>query len=226
MLAGGDQRQNNAAQASGGAVMTKALEYAKRCVVKVGNGGRGFVVNAGDDRYIITAAHCVPPEGIPTPHLSNSVPDLTFPNIIGALGGRQTIWGELCVYSLADDIAAFRAPDGQALYDECGRYEKFTDTATLIGRAPKARTPQDIGTPAYMLSLNGRWQRCAVHNSGRFLFLPERDSARVKGGMSGSPILDENGAAIGLFSTSDGGPGLSACLPPWLLRKLQKAPRR
>jgi len=40
--------------------------------------------------------------------------------------------------------------------------------------------------------------------------------------MSGSPIIDANGAAIGLISTGDGdmNPSLTDCLPPWLLRKL------
>jgi hypothetical protein len=42
--------------------------------------------------------------------------------------------------------------------------------------------------------------------------------------MSGSPILNGDGAAIGLISTgstdSNINPSLSDCLPPWLLRKL------
>jgi hypothetical protein len=41
-------------------IQAKAFEVAKRAVVRVGD-GRGFVVSAGDDdRYIITAAHCLP----------------------------------------------------------------------------------------------------------------------------------------------------------------------
>jgi hypothetical protein len=37
--------------------------------------------------------------------------------------------------------------------------------------------------------------------------------------MSGSPIIDIIGAAIGLVSTG-GTPSLMDCLPPWLLREL------
>jgi hypothetical protein len=50
--------------------------------------------------------------------------------------------------------------------------------------------------------------------------------------MSGSPIIDANGAAIGLISMGDGGddygksvnPSLMDSLPPWLLRKLDTTP--
>jgi hypothetical protein len=46
----------------------------------------------------------------------------------------------------------------------------------------------------------------------------------IKSGMSGSPFLDDDGAAIGLVSTGSGdgfnmNPSLADCLPPWLLRK-------
>jgi len=45
--------------------------------------------------------------------------------------------------------------------------------------------------------------------------------------LSGSPIVDANGWAIGLISTSGDNqhvsPSLMDCLPPWLLRKLDMA---
>ena len=53
----------------------QAFDNAKRAVVQVGD-GRGFVVGAGEyDRYVITAAHCLPRQ--PKPHLANGVPELT-----------------------------------------------------------------------------------------------------------------------------------------------------
>jgi hypothetical protein len=73
-----------------------------------------------------------------------------------------------------------------------------------------------------VLSLDGEWQSCTVHNGGRFLRITNHGKNSIKGGMSGSPIIDATGAAIGLISTGDGdmNPSLMDCLPPWLLRKL------
>ena len=52
-------------------------------VVQVG-AGRGFIVEAEhQERYIITAAHCLPRSRYPFPHLANTSPELTLPRIIG-----------------------------------------------------------------------------------------------------------------------------------------------
>jgi hypothetical protein len=210
----------------------KKFEIAKRAVVRFDAGGRGFIVSAdGDrDRYVITAAHCLPRDRIPTPNLANSVPELTFPDIIGKLASRRTtIWAQLCAFSLTDDFAVFSEPDGQELYEQCEEYKKFTKVAVTIGKPPDAvefyKWKATPGTAAWVLSLDREWQHCTVHNNGRFLSI-QLDGG-VKGGMSGSPIIDANGAAIGLISTSGGdlslNPSLMDCLPPWLLRKLDVA---
>jgi hypothetical protein len=219
--------------------MTECMSgYDRRAVIRVG-GGRGFIVGAGDDRYVITAAHCLPPlNELPTPHLANDTANLTFRNIIGQVAARRlTIWGELCVFSLCDDIAVFSAPDGQELYDEYERYEKFTRSAMVIGSPPafvdpfkfttideRAKFVEPPGTPAWVFSLECEWLPCTVHNR-RWLRITNQGKNHIEGGMSGSPIIDKNGAAIGMISTGDGdaNPVLMDCLPPWLLRKLDVA---
>ena len=201
---------------------------AKSAVVQVG-AGRGFIVGAGDHRYVVTAAHCLPRSRFPRPHLANSVPELTFPKIIGPLASKQrTIWGELCVISLTDDVAVFSEPDGQVLCDQCAEFEEFAKASIPIGNPPEAIEPHlresHPGAAAFMLSLDGEWQSCTVHNGGRFLVISD-GAGFIRSGMSGEPIIDANGGAIGLMSTSGSGgvnthPSLTDCLPPWLLRKL------
>jgi hypothetical protein len=174
-------------------------------VVRVGD-GRGFVVSAGEyDRYVITAAHCLPKH--PEPHLANDANELTYA-IIGPVGRKKpTISAGLCADNLIDDVAVFSEPDGQVLWDECQSYEKFTAAAALVtGKPPVAVEPYNwrttTGTAAWVLSLDRKWQPCLVQNGGRFLWIKE---ASIEGGMFGSPIIDANGAAIGLISTGNGG---------------------
>jgi hypothetical protein len=66
----------------------QALERAKGAVIRVGaKGGRGFIVSAGEDkdeRYVITAAHCLPRSRYPSPRLANSATELTFRNFLGS----------------------------------------------------------------------------------------------------------------------------------------------
>ena len=200
----------------------------KHSVINVGT-GRGFIVSAGESRYIVTAAHCVESR-IPKPHLANGINEKTIPNVLGKLGSkRQTVWAELHFCSICDDVVVLSEPDGQELYDKWRRYETFTATAISLGNPPEIvelyKWSETPGAAASVFSLDGEWQSCTLHNGGRFLSIEE--NSLIKSGMSGSPIIDSNGAAIGLISTSGGGehghnisPNLLDCLPPWLLRKL------
>ena len=130
------------------------METAKKAIVQVGHGGRGFIVGARD-RFVVTAAHCVPIEHIPTPDMSNGPEQLTFPKIIGPLGGTPTIWGELCAYGLTDDIAAFCEPEVDD-QDQYAQYVNFTDAAAFaVGNPPAI----DSKTSAFVLSLDGKWKR-------------------------------------------------------------------
>jgi hypothetical protein len=204
-------------------------KIAIQAVVQVGidGNGRGFIVAAGDDRHVITAAHCLPRKTWPDPHLANSVRELTFLKFIGPLGAKHgTIWSELCVLNLTDDIAVFGEPDWQ--FDKEGkRYEKFTTTALSVGASPPIVPPYQWdkvpGSKGFVLSLDRKWLPCTIHNTGRFLTL---DGVKIEGGMSGSPILNADGAAIGVISTGNEGrgnnthPSLADCLPPWLWRRI------
>jgi hypothetical protein len=227
-----------------------AVVAAKRAIIQIGTGGRGFIVSAGEfDRYIITAAHCLP--HFPEPHLASFVEEETYPDILSALGQpERKVTAGLFDLSSSSDWAVLGAPDSQVLCDECEQYKAFTENTTIrIGQSPPPPPPLPdfdsetaenwgqteavltwpfgVEAPAWMLSLDGQWLRCMVRSNGRFLRATE--GQHIRSGMSGSPIINNEGEAIGLVSTSgaDGSnlnPSLSDCLPPWLQRKFSLTP--
>ena len=78
--------------------------------------------------------------------------------------------------------------------------------------------------PAYVLSLDGRWLDGQVTRRGGWLaFEPVKFFV---GGMSGSPIIDATGAAIGVVSVDLRSPVLVDSLSTQLLRSIRrKRPR-
>jgi hypothetical protein len=95
------------------------------------------------------------------------------------------------------------------------------------------------GARAWLMSLAGKWTPCRARPvPGGALVLSE---ASIVGGMSGSPIVLDNGAAIGVVALGHGGgvaellgkrphteggpePRLACHLPGWLLNDLKLTP--
>ncbi|MCK1417646.1 trypsin-like peptidase domain-containing protein [Bradyrhizobium sp. CW4] len=180
-------------------------------VVRVGRGGRGFIVGTkGLARYVVTAAHCLPRSRYPRPNLANGSKQLAFSQIIGPLGSKPTIWAELQVLNLIDDLAVFGELDDEVFSEE---YAKLTDTAMKAGVPP-----HQVEMPGWVLSLDCRWVPCTVQSGDRLLHISK---AKIENGMSGSPILNAAGAAIGLISTGSTNPSLADCLPPWIWRRVK-----
>ncbi len=107
------------------------------------------------------------------------------------------------------------SPDFRDLPDEASEYDVFTEDAPAlpIGEARwPAEQPAGIiealewhqtmqGTPAWLLSLDCHWVRCTVGGWSRWLWIDAADD--IHGGMSGSPIVDEDGVAIGIVGISN-----------------------
>jgi hypothetical protein len=208
-----------------------------QAVVGIGNGGRGVVVRGTRlTNYVITAAHCMPEDyhrnQLPSPHLANG-PELIIPAFIGkATSEDRPVYARLICYSLVDDIAVFDEPE---TYDELDEdYANLTNEAAMYASAlprrsypdarwPDVQWPEMPDLPGYVLSLDREWQPCTVRCDGRVLLL---GGAKIEGGMSGSPILNTDGAVIGVISTGDTNmnmhPALACCLPPWLWQRLKK----
>jgi hypothetical protein len=106
------------------------------------------------------------------------------------------------------------------LYDESGAYGALVEEACT---ALAIATPTKLAS-ARLFSLAGAWIQCEVRSFAPRLWITS-DSAQTEGGMSGSPIIDEQGRAIGMVCTSSSGPNplLGECLPAWLLADLAVA---
>jgi hypothetical protein len=129
------------------------------------------------------------------------------------------------------------SPDGQQLSDEAEAYEALVEDVTPfdIGILPDGDNFRGPLHPGFLLSLDGKWCRCAVQvGSDAWGRLWIRDAKEgIVGGMSGSPIIVD-GKAVGLVSVSGGAvggvhnegafnPRLTANLPGGLLREIRSA---
>jgi hypothetical protein len=206
-------------------------------VVKVGNGGRGFIVeDKRRNRIVITAVHCLTGSGrqLPPAHPFSYLQERTYANLLGPLGkAKPQVWAQCLFADPLADIAVLGSPDGQELYEQSQAYEQLVDAVTplTIVDAPKQGTEwvrpayyRGVGklqafkvpTPgkgaALVLSLDNKWRDCTVTRHGYGLSVDQ--DKLIKSGMSGSPILAATGHAIGLVSTGILNPVLVEALPP------------
>src|SRR4051794_31743713 len=183
----------------------------KRAVVRVGD-GRGFVVQGEHGRYVITAAHCLP--HLPPCLTFSGTQERTYEKLIGTLNEEPpAVWAECVFVDPISDLAVLGPPDGQDLFEEARSYEALVERA-----APLKISDAPESGPAWLFSREGNWFRCTASHRGRTLWLT---SDGIVGGMSGSPVVAESGAAIGVVATGPNAPHplLVYSLPAGLLRQ-------
>ena len=183
------------------------------CVLKVGE-GRGFVFEYPYEvpqsvlrearkrklrlrprrwrRVIVTAAHCL--GKLPPAHAMSYAEEKTY-NLLGSLdGGRSNVCAECLFVDPVADIAVLGAPDGQLsqeMYEQSEAYDALVDDAPAL-RIGKPRTGR-----GWMLGLDGHWFPTSVKVYSS-LFGTALSTGSTKGGMSGSPILNDAGRAVGV----------------------------
>jgi hypothetical protein len=136
-------------------------------------------------RLIVTAAHCLPE--FPPAHAASHTYERTF-KLLGSLDGSKTgILAECLFVNPVADIAVLGCPDNQ-VFEEATAYEELTEDAPFL-RIDKARSGK-----GWVLSLDGHWTRPTIETAGRSLSLDGMNEA----GMSGSPILNDAGRAVGI----------------------------
>lgn len=204
-------------------------------VIKVGDGGRGFIVETEQgERIVITAAHCLAAEGrhLPPPHPWSYTEERTYQNLLGPLGkAKPRVWAMCLFADPTADIAVLGPPDNQDLPDQAEAYEQLMNvTPFAVADAPKQgserikaytgrglkyssfKVPAPGKGAALVLSLDGKWLECSVTRRDPWLQIEQEGI--IKSGMSGSPIVSLAGQAIGVMSTGSLNPVLVDALPP------------
>lgn len=175
------------------------------CVLKVGE-GRGFIIehrvkspsrgclkqgllSIVESRLVVTAAHCLPK--LPEPCTALYSEERTYKNLLGSFdGGKIGVFAECLFVDPVADIAVLGRPGD--FDDEANDYDALVDDAPFL-RIRNARSGQ-----GWVLSLEGRWIRTVLKLLGVGRFSLEIDPTEP--GMSGSPILNDAGRAIGVVS--------------------------
>ncbi len=166
--------------------------------------GRGFVVSDPDPLggyLVITAAHCLP--DLPRCHATSLTEDRTYKALLGPLGRKPRVWAECLFADPVGDIAVLGPPGDQSIGKEgCDAYKALMTASVPL----RISDPPENGR-AWLLSLDGRWFRCHVRHIGGLLSISKATKGIV-GGMSGSPIVADDGSAIGVVCVSGGGVGV------------------
>lgn len=205
------------------------LHHAARAIVRVGE-GRGFVVAADERFLVVTAAHCLP--YFPEPSACGFAAKRTYSGLLGPIGSaRLQVSAELVFADPVADIAVLGPPDAQAAWNLADAYEELVSGAAAL-RIARAM-PTVLGrTRVWVLDLQGRWISGNVESWDGPLWISETGlPGVVQGGMSGSPIVDGRGAAIGVVcagvesasgaaAVAGPNPRLADALPAGLLRRM------
>ena len=172
----------------------------------------------------MTAAHCLPK--LPPAFAASFEQDRSY-RLLGTLdGSRVGILAECLFVNPVADIAVLGPPDGQTFFDEAVAYDELTEDAPFL-RIDKAQSGQ-----GWVLSLDGKWERTTLEIDD-YTSLSIGPDGPNEPGMSGSPILNDAGRAVGVVvvgsetANKDGErkvqraglqPTLVRDLPGWLLR--------
>jgi Trypsin-like peptidase domain len=180
--------------------------------------GRGFVIHDETrERVVVTACHALP--NLPSPHRRSQGEGCTFERLLAPLREKPAVACEVLFADPIADLAVLGASEDRAAYDAL----VATVTPLRIARVADERRTRVINVQ--LQSLLDEWFVLrAVHSRGS-LWLHGNGTDKIVCGMSGSAILNDDGAVVAVLTAADGDPGravydgggpqavLSKCLP-------------
>ena len=200
-------------------------------IVQVGK-GRGFFLDTErvDGNVIVTAAHCLP--HLPPCNVAHDTELFIYEGLVGMLGGDMKVPTQCLFVDPVGDIAVLGEPNDLELpkgktseeYDLLMRERPALrlDFSNSWMPAPGRSVAEG---PVWLLDTEGQWVNgtARAFPSGQVKL---SGSALIgKPGVSGSPVLDENGLVLGLVTNGVPEAGwmmadafvLKNRLPGWLL---------
>jgi hypothetical protein len=199
-------------------------------IVRV-NGGRGFVVQGERDWLVITAAHCLCKQGrykLPPADYFSGTEDRTYPRLIGVAKSAK-IWAECLFADPVNDIAVMGPVDGQFYgHERVASWDEMMEAVSPLAIADAATEGV-----VQLYALDGERFRARIQRrEGEYSLWIRECEQPITSGMSGSPICNGSGKAIGVVSISigpanqddhhEGHAGmLTRILPVWLVRELK-----
>ena len=186
-------------------------------IVAVGT-GYGFVVQGAHDRFVITAAHCLP--RLPSCNVGQHDGESLYPTLLGPPGGQQTVAAACYFAEPVSDIAVLGLPGGIESPEEFRQFLQLTHAATPLSIAEPP--PASLG---WIPSPDGDWLSYVIRSAWGRLLIIGLDEVHVE--MSGVPIVSDQGMAFGVLCPDperkllrSSHPGLSGSLSGHWLRTL------
>jgi hypothetical protein len=183
--------------------------------------GRGFLVKTdGDSPLVVTAASCLP--YLPRPEITFDPNDRNYRALVGYPENERRVSAWSHFIDLIANVAVLGSPCGDEYEIDWRRFKALTcgNTPMSIADPPKKNSL------AWIPSLDGRWFRCILYNTGHQLYLYEHVEDIVAE-MAGLPIVVDDGSVIGVVSNTRQPadehwvgmqPRLTEVLPRWLLQ--------
>jgi hypothetical protein len=189
----------------------------RNSVVRVGD-GCGFVVEGqSGKRFVVTAARCL--RRLPLYEENPDHRDWIYRDLIGPFDAAVTV---ACMFiDLVADLAVLGSPENWELDEVVEAFEALVASAPAI---PIASNPEIHAfrpkEGARLPSFDGSWSACEIIATDRGVLIERPVNIDTR--MYGSPIVNDDGAAIGLVSHEYGGPYpfLAPHLPRWLVDEI------
>ena len=215
---------------------------AMKAIIRVGD-GRGFLLKTIIGNVVVTAGHCLP--HVPPAEQAAGAEQRMYADLLGVLDSNAPRASCECLFfDAVADVAVLGEPEvekGVLPEDICDSYLAFVEDrpALRLGTLPRTTKPGVWTGPVWLLTLDGQWEQCTAQHYPQGVRV-EGSPELAPPGMSGSPILTNDGRAIAVMTTGDGtqapngsiqwpvalGRTLVKSLPGWLLTRTRNQQRR